>query len=425
METCFTYHEGRLHGEGVALPEIARHVGTPLYCYSASMLENAYKAFSEAFSSVPHMICYAMKANSNQAVLKLLASHGSGMDIVSAGELQRALVAGVRGEQIVFSGVGKTREEIANALDAGILCFNVELEAELLILSELAQAKGLVAPVAIRVNPDVDARTHEKISTGGFKDKFGVPISRAQELYKLAASLPFLEVRGIAMHIGSQITELGPFETAVSRLVDLVHVLRSDGHCLRHIDVGGGLGVSYCEEMQVPFPLPLEDYARMIMRLTSGLGLGLILEPGRLIVAHSGLLLTRVIHSKQGEKKTFIIVDAAMNDLIRPTLYGAYHAIKPVCEVPDSLPWLIADVVGGICESGDFFALDRRVPSLSSGDLVAVMTAGAYGAVQASTYNTRPLIPEVLVRGSCFQVVRPRETCEAIIARDIVPDWLT
>ncbi|HVL70781.1 MAG TPA: diaminopimelate decarboxylase [Beijerinckiaceae bacterium] len=418
----FAYRGGVLHAEEVDLRRIAEAVGTPFYCYSTATLERHYRVFADAFADRDALVCYAVKANANQAVLKTLARLGAGMDIVSEGELRRALAAGVPGERIVFSGVGKTRPEMAAALDAGILCFNLESEPEMEALSEIAVAKGLRAPVSVRVNPDVDARTHRKISTGKSENKFGIPISRAREVYARAAALPGLEVVGVDMHIGSQITDLSPFDNAVALLVELARDLMGAGHRLRHIDFGGGLGIPYREDEEPP-PDPAA-YAAMIKRRTEGLGLTLVFEIGRMIAGNAGILVTRVVYVKQGEGRDFVIVDAGMNDLIRPTLYDAHHDIRPVVEPSADTADLVADVVGPVCESGDYFAHRRRIPLVEPGELLAVMTAGAYGAVQAGTYNTRPLVPEVLVRGEEFAVVRPRQSLDALIGMDRLPDWL-
>jgi diaminopimelate decarboxylase len=418
----FHYRNGVLHAEDVDLVALAGAVGTPFYCYSTATLERHYKVFAGAFADVPSLVCYALKANSNQAVIATLARLGAGADVVSEGELKRALAAGVPANKIMFSSVGKTAGELAAAVDAGILCVNVESEPELELLSSIAAAKGRSVHVSLRVNPDVDARTHRKIATGKSENKFGIPISRAREVYAQAAKLPGLHVAGVDMHIGSQITELAPFEDAFALLSDFVRTLRGDGHVVDHVDVGGGLGVPYREDNEPP-PLP-DAYAQVVKRATRDLGCMLIFEPGRLIVANAGILVTRVIYVKRGEAKTFIIVDAAMNDLIRPTLYDAHHDIKPVREAAAGAKRVHADVVGPICETGDFLALDRELPEQKPGDLMAVMTAGAYGAVQAGTYNTRALVPEVLVRGGEWATVRPRVEVEQLIALDRLPPWL-
>ncbi len=417
----FAYRAGVMHAEDVDLTALAREVGTPFYCYSTATLERHYRVFAEAFSDVPSLVCFALKANSNQAVIATLAKLGAGADIVSGGELIRALQAGVPASKIVFSGIGKTREEMAAALNAGIYCFNVESEPELRVLSEVATSLGASAPVSVRVNPDVDAKTHAKIATGKSENKFGIPISRAREVYAEAASLPGIRVSGIDMHIGSQITELSPFDNATALMAELARDLRANGHTIEHLDLGGGLGIPY-QTNNTPPPLPSE-YAEVVKKHTSGLGAKLVFEVGRMIVGNAGILVSRVIYWKQGEAKNFLIVDAAMNDLIRPTLYEAYHEILPVTEPRADTPWVSADVVGPVCESGDYLALDRRLPQMNEGDLVAVMTAGAYGAVQASTYNTRALIPEVLVREGEYALVRPRFDAAAIIGLDRKAPW--
>ncbi|MFL5184711.1 MAG: diaminopimelate decarboxylase [Microvirga sp.] len=418
----FAYRDGVMHAEDVDLRAIAAEVGTPFYCYSSATLERHYRVFAEAFSGLDTLVCYAMKANSNQAVLHTLAGLGAGMDIVSGGELRRALAAGVLGSRIVFSGAGKTREEMAAALDAGILCFNVESEPELMALSEVAVWRGRRAPISIRVNPDVDARTHRKISTGKSENKFGIPLRRAREVYAEAARLPGIEITGVDMHIGSQITDLAPYDNATALLAELARDLMAAGHKLHHIDLGGGLGVPYREDNEPP-PDP-QAYAAIIKRHTKDLGLKLVFEMGRMIAGNAGVLIARVIYVKQGADKPFVIVDAAMNDLIRPTLYEAHHDIKPVVEAAPDTARVVADVVGPVCETGDYLALSRDMPAVKAGDLIAIMTAGAYGAVQANTYNTRLLVPEVLVRGEDHAVVRPRPTYEELIGLDRVPGWL-
>jgi diaminopimelate decarboxylase len=418
----FAYRDGVLHAEDVDLRRLADEVGTPFYCYSSATLERHYRVLAEAFSDTDALVCYAMKANSNQAVLRTLGRLGAGMDIVSEGELRRALAAGVPGERIVFSGVGKTQREMAFALESGILCFNVESEPELEALSEVAASKGMRAPVSIRINPDVDAKTHAKISTGKSENKFGIPISRAREVYARAAALKGIEITGVDMHIGSQITDLAPFDNATALLAELARDLMADGHTLHHIDLGGGLGVPYREDNDPP-PDP-QAYAAIIKRHTKDLGLKLVFEMGRLIAGNAGVLVARVIYVKEGADKPFVIVDAAMNDLIRPTLYEAHHDIKPVVESAPDTPRIVADVVGPVCETGDYLALSRDMPAVKAGDLIALMTAGAYGAVQANTYNTRLLVPEVLVRGADHAVVRPRPSYESLIGLDQVPGWL-
>ncbi|MGE3146899.1 MAG: diaminopimelate decarboxylase [Pseudorhodoplanes sp.] len=418
----FAYRNGGLCAEAVNLAALADAVGTPFYCYSTATLERHYRVFAQAFADVPSLICYAVKANSNQAVIATLARLGAGADVVSGGELKRALAAGVPAEKIMFSGIGKTADELALALDHRIFCVNVESEPELHLLSSIAAARGQRMNVSVRVNPDIDARTHAKISTGKAENKFGIPISRAREVYAHAAALPGVRVAGVDMHIGSQITDLQPFDDAFALLSEFVHLLRSDGHTISHVDLGGGLGIPYRGDNQPP-PDPAA-YAAIVKRATRGLDCKLIFEPGRLIVGNAGILVTRVLYVKHGEAKHFVIVDAAMNDLIRPTLYDAHHEIWPVAEPAPGAPRLRADIVGPVCESGDFLALDRDMPEPRPGDLLAVMTAGAYGAVQAGTYNTRALVPEVLVKGDTWSLVRPRLEADALIAFDRLPPWL-
>ena len=418
----FLYRDGTLHAEDVPLPEIAEAVGTPFYVYSTATLTRHYQLFKDALDGVPNMVCYAMKANSNQAVLKVLADLGAGMDVVSGGEYARAKAAGVPGDRIVFSGVGKTREEIRAALSGGIRQFNIESEPEMLAISQVATSLGVTAPVTIRVNPDVDARTHEKIATGKSENKFGIPIARAREVYALAASLPGLEVIGIDVHIGSQLVELEPFEQAYKKVAELTRTLRADGHDIRRLDLGGGLGIPYTRSNEAP-PLPL-DYGALIKRSVEGLDVEVEIEPGRLIAGNAGLLVSSVIYLKEGEGRNFLILDAAMNDLVRPSMYSAHHDIDPVNEPAPGTERSPFDIVGPVCESGDTFAKGRELTLLAAGDLVAFRSAGAYGAVMASEYNTRPLIPEVLVKGDQFAVIRPRPTFDEMINRDIVPEWL-
>lgn len=418
----FDYKDGVLHAEEVSLVQIAEEVGTPFYCYSSETLERHYRVFAEAFSHVDALVCFAVKANSNQAVLTTLARLGSGADVVSGGELLRARAAGIPGKRIIFSGVGKTDEEMALALDHEILCFNVESEPELEALSRVASSRGTVARVSLRVNPDVDAKTHAKISTGKKGDKFGVPFNEARRIYQKAAALPGIDITGVDMHIGSQITQLDPFSDAFSLLKELVENLRSDGHAIKHVDLGGGLGVPYHEDDPEP-PHPT-DYAKTVIDAVGSLGCQLIFEPGRLIAGNAGILVTKVLYVKPTESKVFTIVDGAMNDLIRPTLYEAYHAVQPVTFSADADARLKTDIVGPVCETGDYFAKDRDLPPLKAGDLIAVMTAGAYGAVQSGTYNTRPLVPEVMVKGSQYSVIRPRPSVEALIELDRLPTWL-
>lgn len=418
----FEYRNGVLHAEDVPVPQIAAAVGTPFYCYSTATLTRHYTVFADAFEGLDALVCYAMKANSNQAVVATLAKLGAGADVVSGGELRRALAAGIPGSKIMFSGVGKTAEEMDFALASGIHCFNVESLPELEALSARAVAAGRTAPVSLRINPDVDARTHRKISTGKAADKFGIPWKDARQAYAKAASLPGLQVTGIDMHIGSQITELQPFDDAFALLAELVGALTEDGHRIAHVDLGGGLGVPYRTDNSPP-PLP-DAYAQTVKKRIGGLGVKVIFEPGRLIVANAGILVSSVIFVKTGETKNFLIVDAAMNDLIRPTLYDAFHEIRPVIERPADSARLTVDVVGPVCESGDYLGHERDLPQLAPGDLIAVGTAGAYGAVQAGTYNTRLLIPEVLVDGDRFHTVRRRQTYEELIGLDSLPDWL-
>jgi diaminopimelate decarboxylase len=418
----FDYRDGVMHAEGVDLRQIAEAVGTPFYCYSTATIERHFQVFSQAFGGMDSLVCYALKANSNQAVLKTLARLGAGMDVVSEGELRRARAAGVPGSRITFSGVAKTAAEMAHALDEDILCFNVESAPELEVLSQVAASRGRTARIAIRVNPDVDAKTHHKISTGKSENKFGIPISQARAVYARAATLPGIKVTGVDMHIGSQITDLQPFDDAFALLSEFVRDLRSDGHAIDHVDLGGGLGIPYREEAEPP-PHP-ERYAEIVKRNTHNLGCTLVFEPGRLIVGNAGILVTKVVYVKDGEGKTFVIVDAGMNDLIRPTLYDAHHDIKPVVLPGPGAPGLVADVVGPVCETGDYLALDRAMPRPVAGDLLAVMTAGAYGAAQAGTYNSRLLVPEVMVNGADYAVVRPRQTYEELIGLDRIPGWL-
>lgn len=414
---------GVMHAEDIDLPTLASEIGTPFYCYSAATLTRHFEVFDAAFSGLPHLICFAVKANSNQAVLKTLARLGAGMDVVSGGELRRALAAGIEPEKITFSGVGKTKDEMALALKLGILCFNIESESELALLSDLAQSASQTAPVAIRVNPDIDAKTHTKIATGKAENKFGIPITRAREVYAQAAALPGVEVRGVDIHIGSQITDLAPFDAAFTLIADFVRVLRADGHAIDHIDLGGGLGIPYAH-WDDPESYHPERYAAIVNARLSPLNCQLIFEPGRLIAGNAGILVTTVLYVKRGEAKTFIIVDAGMNDLVRPTLYNAYHEI--VCVKPrEGNRIIVADVAGPVCETGDYFAIARKMPEPLPGDLLAIMSAGAYGAVQAGTYNSRLLVPEVLVSGGEYCIIRPRGTYDELIGLDKIPAWLT
>jgi len=418
----FAYRDGVLSAEAVDLVTLAEAVGTPFYCYANATLERHYRVFAGAFADVDALVCYSLKANSNQAVIATLARLGAGADVVSEGELLRARAAGVAREKIMFSGVGKTGRELALAVEEGVLCVNVESEAELELLAAIAAGKGRSADISIRVNPDIDPKTHAKIATGKAENKFGIPISRAREFYARAVRLDGVRVVGVDMHIGSQITDLDPFGDAFALLADFVAVLRADGHAITHLDLGGGLGIPYREDNEPP-PDP-DAYAAVVKRATRGLGCRLIFEPGRLIVGNAGILVTRVLYVKRGEAKTFVIVDAGMNDLVRPTFYDAHHDIRPVHEPAAGAPRIIADIVGPVCESGDFIALDRSLVAPQPGDLLAIMSAGAYGAVQAGTYNSRALVPEVLVRADEWALVRPRVTAAELIALDRLPAWL-
>ena len=419
----FLYKKGALHAEDVAVRNIAAEVGTPFYCYSTATLTRHYQLFTQALDPMPHLVCFAIKSLSNIAVLKVLGNLGAGMDVVSGGEYQRALAAGVSGEKIVFSGVGKTQDEMRMALLGGIRQFNVESEAELLALSQVASSLDKIAPITIRVNPDVDAKTHEKIATGKKENKFGIPINRAPEVYALAASLPGIDVIGIDVHIGSQLTALAPFEEAYLKIAELTVRLREQGHNIRRLDLGGGLGIPY-EKSNLPLPLP-SDYGALIKRTLGHLGCEIEIEPGRLISGNAGILVSKVIYVKEGEGQDFLILDAAMNDLVRPSMYGAHHDIIPVQEAAIGAKTRPYDIVGPVCETGDTFAKARPLTDLTAGDLVAFRSAGAYGAVMASEYNSRPLIPEVLVHDHNFAVIRPRPTLEEMIARDRMPEWLS
>jgi diaminopimelate decarboxylase len=416
-------HKNVLHAEEVDLADLAAAVGTPFYCYSTATLERHYRVFADAFAAAPGtLVCYSVKANSNLGVLATLARCGAGMDVVSEGELRRALAVKVPPDRIVFSGVGKTREEMAFALEAGIFAFNVESEPELRALSEVAAARGATARIAFRVNPDVDAKTHHKIATGKAENKFGVPFEEAPALYALASKLPGIAPSGVHMHIGSQITELAPFKNAFALLNELVGSLRAQGFAIAFVNLGGGLGIPYRSDQPAP-PLP-EDYARLVAQQVGGLGLRLLFEPGRMIAGNAGILVSRVLYVKRGASKTFTIVDAAMNDLMRPTLYEAYHEILPVTEPESGTPTIVTDVAGPVCETGDYLALARPLPELQAGDLISVMTAGAYGAVLASEYNSRLLVPEVLVAGNRYSVTRPRPGYDDMLAKERLPNWL-
>ncbi|MCB1544865.1 MAG: diaminopimelate decarboxylase [Methylobacteriaceae bacterium] len=418
----FDYRDGTLFAEDVDITALAEQIGTPFYCYSTATIERHYRVFRDAFAGLDVLVCYAMKANSNQAVIRTLARCGAGMDIVSEGELRRALAAGVPADRITFSGVGKTRDEMALALNARIACFNVESEPELQALSEVARDLGATANIALRVNPDVDAKTHAKISTGKAENKFGVPIARAREIYAHAAALPGIHVSGVDMHIGSQVTDLAPFENAFLLLAELVADLRADGHTIDHVDFGGGLGIPY-RSGEDPDSYHPDRYADVVRRTAGHLGCRFVFEPGRLIVGNAGILVTRVIYVKRGENRTFVIVDAAMNDLIRPTLYDAHHEILPVSLDPATTLERV-DIVGPVCETGDYLALDRDMPRTEPGNLLAVMSAGAYGAVQSCSYNSRLLVPEILVNGSRAAIVRHRPSFEDLIGLDTIPAWL-
>ncbi len=418
----FTYRDGVLHAEGVSLVTIAEEVGTPFYCYSTATLVRHYQVFRDAFGDLDPLICYAVKANSNQAVIKTLGDLGAGMDVVSEGELRRALAAGVPADRIIFAGVGKTRAEMSFALEVGIRGFNVESEAEVEALSSVATELGKTARVAFRVNPDVDPGTHEKISTGKAEDKFGIAYEEAPRLYARAAELPGINADAIHMHIGSQITDLAPFHKAFTLMGELVSALRADNHTITHVDLGGGLGVPYAGTNDIP-PHP-DEYAKVVRETLGRHDVKIAFEPGRMIAANAGILIARVIYTKDAGAKRFVIGDGAMNDLIRPTLYEAYHDIWPVAEERCGGPERITDVVGPVCETGDYLARSRKLPEFKAGDLFAVMTAGAYGAVQAGTYNTRRLVPEVMVNRADYAVVRPRQTYDELINLDRLAPWL-
>ncbi|MGB0958703.1 MAG: diaminopimelate decarboxylase [Halocynthiibacter sp.] len=418
----FLYKDGQLHAEDVAIADIAASVGTPFYVYSTATLQRHFKLFDDALAGMDHLVCYAMKANSNMAVLRVMAAMGAGMDVVSAGEYLRAKAAGVSGDKIVFSGVGKTRDEMRIALEGGIRQFNVESEPEMKRLSAVATELGKTAPITIRVNPDVDAKTHAKIATGKSENKFGIPISRAREVYKMAAALPGLDVVGIDVHIGSQLTDLEPYRQAYEKVAELTKTLREDGHNIRRLDLGGGLGIPYERSNEAP-PLPVE-YGAVVRDVLGDLGCEIEIEPGRLIAGNAGLMVVDTIYVKSGEDREFLIVDGAMNDLIRPAMYEAHHDIIPVVEAQAGVEQVPYDIVGPVCESGDTFAKGRNLPVMAEGDLVAFRSAGAYGAVMASEYNSRPMIPEVLVNGDEWAVIRKRPSYEEMIDRDTVPDWL-
>ncbi|WP_170578040.1 diaminopimelate decarboxylase [Ruegeria arenilitoris] len=418
----FLYRDGALYAEDVPISEIAAAVGTPFYVYSTATLLRHFQLFDDALEGTEHLVCYAMKAASNQAILKTLAQAGAGMDVVSGGEYLRAKAAGVPGDKIVFSGVGKTVDEIRTALTGGIRQFNVESEPEMEVINAVALELGVVAPITVRVNPDVDAKTHAKIATGKSENKFGIPIARASEVYAHAASLPGLEVIGIDVHIGSQLTELEPFELAYTKVAELTEQLRAEGHNIRRLDLGGGLGIPYTRANDAP-PLPVE-YGALIKKTLDHLDCEIEIEPGRLIAGNAGLMISKVIYVKSGEGRDFLILDGAMNDLIRPAMYEAHHDIVAVQEPAPGVEQQPYDIVGPVCETGDTFAKQRNMPPLAPGDLVAFRSAGAYGAVMASEYNTRPLIPEVLVHGDQFAVIRERPSFDEIINRDTIPEWL-
>jgi len=418
----FLYHNGVLQAEDVPLAQIAAHVGTPFYCYSTATLARHYRLFDEALSGIDHLICYAMKANSNLAVVKLLGDLGAGMDVVSGGEYARARAAGVPGNRIVFSGIGKTEAEMRLALSGGIRQVNVESEPEMELLDRVARDMGVTVPITVRVNPDVDAKTHEKIATGKSENKFGIPISRARDVYAMAAKLPGLQIVGIDVHIGSQLVDLAPFEAAYHKVADLTRILRADGHDIRRLDLGGGLGIPYERSNAAP-PLPT-DYGAMVQGVFADMDVEIEIEPGRLIAGNAGVLVSSVIFVKQGEDRTFLILDAAMNDLIRPAMYNAWHDIVPLVEPPAGVEMAPMDVVGPVCETGDTFTRARPLPPMASGDLVAFRSAGAYGAVMASEYNSRPLVPEVLVDGDQWAVIRPRPSVEEMLRRDHLPEWM-
>lgn len=419
----FLYRDGALYAEDVPITDIAAAVGTPFYVYSTATLKRHFTLFDDALSWGEHLVCFAMKSLSNQAVIKLLGDAGAGMDVVSGGEYMRAKAAGVPGDRIVFSGIGKTADEMRLAIEGGIRQFNVESEPEMVVLDRVAQSLGAVVPITIRVNPDVDAKTHAKIATGKSENKFGIPISRAREVYAMAGAMPGLKVIGVDVHIGSQLTELAPFEAAYLKVAELTEQLRADGHEITRLDLGGGLGIPYARSNEAP-PLPT-DYGALIQRTVGHLGCEIEIEPGRLISGNAGLMVSKVIYVKSGEDREFLILDGAMNDLIRPAMYEAWHDIIPVIEPVPGVEPAKYDIVGPVCESGDTFAKGREMPRVQADDLVAFRSAGAYGAVMASEYNSRPLIPEVLVDGDQFAVIRPRPTYEDMIARDTLPKWLS
>ena len=418
----FDYQNGVMHAEGVSLAAIAEQVGTPAYVYSRATLERHYRVFADSFEGLDTLVAYSVKANSNIAVLRVLAKLGAGADVVSGGELARATIAGIPGERIVFSGVGKTRAEMAEALRARIAMFNVESLPELRTLSEVAASMGLRAPISFRVNPDVSAGGHEKISTGKKENKFGVAWSQAEAAYAEAAALPGIEVVGVDVHIGSQIDELAPFEAAIRKVRGLIERLREQGHTIRDFDIGGGLGIPYGDNNRTP--PPPSEYGALVRRLTQDLGVRMVFEPGRMITGNAGVLLAKVLYEKHGEDRDFLILDAAMNDLLRPALYDAWHDVEPVVAPGRAMAEATYDIVGPVCESGDTFGRGRDMPKLAAGDLVVFHSAGAYGAAQSSQYNTRPLVPEVLVDGDRFSVIRERPTVAQVLERESIPDWV-
>ncbi|HET6675864.1 MAG TPA: diaminopimelate decarboxylase [Nitrospiraceae bacterium] len=417
----FQYRQGELYCEEVPLGRIAKEVGTPCYVYSHHTLMRHFRAYDSAFQSIPHILAFAMKANSNLAIVKLMANEGSGVDIVSGGELYRAMKAGVPASKIVFAGVGKSADEIAQALKADILMFNVESSEELRAINDVAASMGKQARVALRINPDIDPKTHPYISTGLKKSKFGIGADRAMQEFRLASTLSHIDVVGVHKHIGSQLTEVTPFVEALKKVLGLVQALKDQGIDIRYINIGGGLGITYSDETP---PQP-KDLADAISPLVRDLKCVLIMEPGRVIVGNAGVLLTRVLYTKDGEAKRFVIVDAAMNDLIRPSLYGAYHDIRPLYERTNQTQRSLVDVVGPVCESGDFLAKDRMMPAVNAGELLVVMSAGAYGFVMASNYNSRPRVPEVLVKGGEVHVIRERESYDDLVRGERIPAFLS
>ncbi len=418
----FIYRKGTLHAEDVPVQAVAEAVRTPFYLYSTATLARHFRLFDEGLDGLDHLVCYAVKANSNQAVLKVLAKLGAGMDVVSGGEYMRARSAGVPSDRIVYSGVGKTRDEMEQVLAGGIRQINLESEPEMELLSQVAASMGLTIPVAFRINPGVDAGTHDKIATGRAEDKFGIPASRALDAYRSAALLPGLRVVGVDVHIGSQLTDLAPYRDVFRLVAELTDRLRSEGHEISRLDLGGGLGIPYQRSNAMP-PLPI-DFCNLVRSAVGHLGCEIEIEPGRLIAGNAGILVTRLLYLKSGEDRNFLILDSAMNDLVRPAMYSSYHEIVPVAEPAPDVDEQLFDVVGPVCESGDTFAKQRPMPPLAPGDLLAFRSAGAYGAVMASEYNTRPLAPEVLVDGDRFAVIRARPTVDEILSRDIIPEWL-